>query len=706
MTHSKESTAENPYALQPAQLVWSEDGLPSAEDYDDVYFSRDNGLEESRYVFLQHNQLEQRWRNLDPAKPGRFTLVETGFGSGLNFLLCWQLWLQSAPESWQLQYLSFEKHPMRGEDLARSQAYWSELAPLAGILQQNYPPLIPGQHRRWLSSNASRHRVCLNLVFGDLHDTLPELLDSDWALINKDTLNKDIHNKDTHLPALNRPVVDAWLLDGFAPAKNPGMWQEPLFSCMNLLSGEHTTFATFTSAGIVKRGLKSAGFKVEKVKGYGRKREMLCGKWQPDYALTEPPAIPSPALPWHQPSSHGEIKHIAIIGAGLAGCSTAAALAQRGYRVTVIERHSQTATEASGNPQGILYTKLSPDPGALNHFTLSSFLYSLNYYRELLENNSSIEGELCGVLQLAANEKEALNFELLGQQLAGQHWLNLLPAESDALKNLGLRPFNRPAHFYPDAGWLNPASLCAHWLNHPNIELCTQTEALAITLGNTNWKISGAHDFQLDADAVVICNANDAKAFNQSAYLPTRAIRGQLSYIPADTLPSPLKTVICHEGYIAPAQGGQYCIGASFDLKNTHTELNDKDHQWNLEQLRALIPELAEKDIPILGGRAALRCASPDYLPIVGALPNIDEVDQSYAPLRKDARKHIAETPANLPNLFINIAHGSRGLTSTPLCAELVASYIAGELRPLPRSLCEHLAPTRFLIRDLMRNRR
>ncbi len=586
MNNSNAKPVVNPYALQTAQISWSDNGVPHADDYGDVYFSRDNGLEESRYVFLQHNHLAERWAALPKEQPGHFTILETGFGSGLNFLLSWQLWQKLAPPSWRLQYISLEKHPMQAEDLQLAHQHWADLKGLANALQKIYPARLPGHHRRWLNTADKRSAVCLDLVFGDLHQTLPELLDGDWA-VARDRQSQT----SSDYPLLNRPKIDAWFLDGFAPAQNPDMWQEPLFSCMDILSAAGTTFATFTSAGVVKRGLRSAGFKVQKVKGYGRKREMLCGYWQqhreedslaqnPASALseTEPRPEPTseprceqlcpPSLPWHQPSSYGTVQHIAVIGAGLAGCSTAAALAQRGYRVSVFERHASPATEASGNPQGILYTKLSPDPGALNHFTLSSYLYALNYYRLALQDHRPPIGELCGVLQLANTPRDEQNFKLLAEMLANQDWLTYFSAGAKTeLAPLGVpAEVTAAAHFFPDAGWLNPASLCDYYLRHPNITLHTETAALTLSQSEEKWQII-TQQRRYQADAVVVANANDALSFSQTNFLPLRAIRGQLSYIPESTLSQPLKTVICHEGYIAPAQHGQYCIGASFGTK-------------------------------------------------------------------------------------------------------------------------------------------
>ncbi|GAB3374298.1 bifunctional tRNA (5-methylaminomethyl-2-thiouridine)(34)-methyltransferase MnmD/FAD-dependent 5-carboxymethylaminomethyl-2-thiouridine(34) oxidoreductase MnmC [Spongiibacter taiwanensis] len=685
----------NPYALEPARIDW-DDGVPVARQFADVYFSRDDGVAESRHVFLHHNDLRQRWLSLAstaaPDAPGTFTIVETGFGTGLNFLLAWHLWQQVAPKHWRLHFISFEKHPLTLTDLQKSHQSWPELQHLAAILQHNYPPLIPGQHRRQMNCEP----VCLELIFDEAQAGLTALIEASSARGNGHEAR----------------MVDAWFLDGFAPAKNPDMWQLDVLRQLGQLSKIGATFATFTAVGAVRRGLAEQGFAVEKVAGFGRKREMLRGVYQDLVHLHPAPcdqaAPPLRFTPWHQPRSAVTGRAVCIIGGGLAGSSSARALAERGYRVTVIEREAEPARGASGNPQGILYTKLSPDPGSLNRFTLASFLHALAYYRPRLAAGL-IAGDLCGVVQVANNDSDITLFKRLETLLKNQDWVEYVDAEgASALAGI---PVRSPALFFPGAGWLSPTRVCRYWLDHPNITVHCNRDALSISRDEQaqTWHIRGLDDIALaGADLVVIANSNDAKAFEASRFLPTRPIRGQLTYLPTEALHQPPSRVICHEGYLAPPppQHDKLCLGASFDLRNPHSRVEDADHHWNLSQLETLSPGILRPGAAPVGGRAALRCASPDYLPIVGPLPDVARFDTDYETLRVDAKTTIDTVGSYLPGLYVNIAHGSRGLTSTPLCAELLASYIAGELSPMSRELCEHLSPARFLIRDLKKRRR
>lgn len=229
-----------------ADLEWTDDGQPLSRQFDDVYFSRESGLEETRYVFLQHNRLAERWAALP--EDGHFTIGETGFGTGLNFLCAWQLWEQLAPAQAHLHFISCEKYPLSADDLARALALWPELAVFSQQLIPHYRLLSPG----WQQISLANGRITLTLLIGDVLDTLP-LLDAGQG-------------------------VDAWFLDGFAPAKNPDMWQPELYRQLALKAAPGCTLATFTSAGDVRRGLQAAGFAMRKTPGFGRKRDMLCGE--------------------------------------------------------------------------------------------------------------------------------------------------------------------------------------------------------------------------------------------------------------------------------------------------------------------------------------------------------------------------------------------------------------------------------------------
>jgi len=225
-----------------AKIHWKEDGQPEAPDFDDIYFSHLGGLDESNHVFINGNQLRERFKNAL-----QFTIIETGFGTGLNFLAAWKLWQEVAPADSTLHFISTEKFPVNPEDLKKALSLWSDLTPLADQLLTNYIKLTEE------STVKFNKNVKLALHIGDVSSTLPTITEK----------------------------ADCWFLDGFTPAKNPEMWQDTLYQDMAKLSHTGTTFATFTSAGAVRRGLEAAGFMVRKQKGFAYKKEMISGIFNP-----------------------------------------------------------------------------------------------------------------------------------------------------------------------------------------------------------------------------------------------------------------------------------------------------------------------------------------------------------------------------------------------------------------------------------------
>lgn len=324
-----------PCRIEQATLRWNEQGTPVSEFFDDVYFSNDDGLNETRYVFLGGNQLPARFTT---HPNDLFIVAETGFGTGLNFLTLWQAFDQALSDHPQasvqrLHFISCEKYLLTRQDIIAAHQHWPELAKYASQLQQQWPEALSGCQRMLFNHG----QVTLDLWLGDIN-----------LLI--DTFDDSMNHQ-----------VDAWFLDGFAPSKNPEMWNDRVFSAMARLSRQGGTFATFTAAGFVRRGLQQAGFQAEKRKGFGRKREMLCGSL--------PQAVPVPVLrPWfNRPAEKG--KEIAVIGGGIASACLALALLRRGYQVSLYCADDAPATNASGNRQGALYPLLNSHDPALATFS-------------------------------------------------------------------------------------------------------------------------------------------------------------------------------------------------------------------------------------------------------------------------------------------------------------------------------------------------
>ncbi len=655
--------------LPHAQLDWDEQGRPRSRVFDDVYFSDKSGLDETRYVFLEQNRLAERFAAL-PAS-GRLVIGETGFGTGLNFLCAWQLFEQHAVAGARLHFVSVEKYPLSPADLQRALALWPELKPLADQLLKHYVAIHQGFQRITLADG----RVTLTLLIGDALEQLPQL----------------------------DAQIDAWFLDGFAPAKNPDMWTAELFVELARLAAPGSTISTFTSTGWVRRLLNAAGFKMKRTPGIGHKWEILRGEflgWPSDVA---PPA---PEKPWFaRPAPVTGERRALVIGAGLAGCATASSLAARGWQVSLLERHDGVAQEASGNPQGVLYLKLSAHGTALSQLIVSGF----GYTRRLLETlQRGTDWDDCGVLQLAFNAKEAERHAQLAAAFPEDllQWLDQPEAQHRAgiaLAHGGL--------YYPEGGWVHPPALCQAQAAQPNIELLSHRDVLELRKVDDQWQAFDGDRLLASAPVVVLAGAAEIKRFAQSAELPLKRIRGQITRLAETAESRALTTVVCAEGYVAPARLGEHTLGASFDFNNDDLTPTIAEHQGNLAMLEEISSDLVSRlhisaqPVENLQGRAAFRCTSPDYLPIVGPLADREAFDQAYATLAKDARQVPDVACPWLDGLYVNSGHGSRGLITAPLSGELLAAWLDNEPLPLPRSVAEACHPNRFALRRLIRGK-
>jgi tRNA 5-methylaminomethyl-2-thiouridine biosynthesis bifunctional protein len=648
-----------------AQIDWDEHGRPHSRQYDDIYFSKDQSLEETRHVFIEQNQMRQRLSGL--AADACMVIGETGFGTGLNFFCAWQLFEALAPATARLHFVSVEKYPLSREDLQRALQLWPELAPFTSQLLEQYVAVHPGFQQFSLAEG----RVTLTLMIGDALERLPQL----------------------------DARVDAWFLDGFAPAKNPDMWTPELFAQIARLSGPGTTLGTFTSTGWVRRSLVAAGFVMRRVPGIGKKWEVMAGQFQGEPSER--------AAPWYArpPAAQGP-REALVIGAGLAGCATAQSLAARGWQVKVLERHEAAAQEASGNPQGVLYLKLSAHGTTLSQMILAGFGYTRRWLERLQRGQA---WDACGVLQLAFDDQEAARQARLAAAFDHSLLQALERPEAESIAGVALPSGGL---FYPEGGWVHPPALCQAQLQHPAIELLTHHEVIRLRKVEGGWEAWDGERLLASAPHVVLAAAAEIRSFEPCAGLPLKRIRGQITRLPATVASRALATVVCAEGYVAPPRGNEHTVGASFDFHNVDLAPTTAEHQGNLGLLQEISSDLAERlgaaglDPALLEGRAAFRCTSPDYLPIVGPVSDPAAFAQAYAVLGKDARQ-VPDAPCPwLDGLYVNSGHGSRGLITAPLSGELIAAWIIGEPLPVPRPVAEACHPNRFQLRELIRGKR
>ncbi|HEX8469845.1 MAG TPA: tRNA (5-methylaminomethyl-2-thiouridine)(34)-methyltransferase MnmD [Brevundimonas sp.] len=355
MLPSDDATADPLPDSGHADLTWSEDGAPRSSRFGDVYFSKDDGLAESRAVFLQGCGLPERWKDRD-----RFTVAELGFGTGLNIIALLDLWRREGPPTGWLNIFSIEAFPLTADEAARALAAWPDVADIAEALIAVWPTRTPGFHR----IDLPEFRATLDLAIGD----------AKWALSEW------------------QGAADGWFLDGFSPALNPDMWSEPVMDGIAARSAPGARVATFTVAGAVRRGLSERGFEVEKRPGHGRKRERL-EAWLPDGAPAQ-----------------GTPRSVAVIGAGIAGASVARALTALGVSVTVIEAERPGAG-GSGFPAALVTPRLDAGDAVIAGFHAQA----LKRARDLYGATPGAVVAL-GVLQLEQAERDRNRFAKVAAQ--------------------------------------------------------------------------------------------------------------------------------------------------------------------------------------------------------------------------------------------------------------------------------------------------
>jgi tRNA 5-methylaminomethyl-2-thiouridine biosynthesis bifunctional protein len=639
-----------PEVLRPAELAFSDDGTPWSEAYGDVYHAAAGGPGQAEHVFLRGNGLPDRWRGAT-----RFVILETGFGTGLNFLATWAAWRAAPTRPERLHYLAIEKHPFQAHDLERLHARWPDYAELSSALRARWPILVPGAQRLELDGG----RVILTLLLGDAETMLPRLA----------------------------ARIDAFFLDGFAPARNPEMWSPELCRQLANLAAPGATLATWSVAGGVREALAAAGFALEKSPGYSSKREMLTGRYSPP-AYRPARAAPTPP----------EERHAIVLGAGLAGSACCERLAARGWRVDLIERHEAPASEASGNLAGIFHPLIARDDSIQARLTRSAFLYALDAWCRLRARGYDFPWDASGLGQLARDaEHEALQRELPALMGYPAEYVEYLDASAMAAHIGHAVPMGgwRVAR----GGWANPAGLC-----RANLSACGDAlrvhyarEVTRLERIDDVWRAIAANGQAIaEAPHVVIANGMGAARLPWTAPLPLRSVRGQVTLIPRGMIPE-VGMPMCREGYLTPSLEGMHCAGASYDLDENPAPRPECD-AGNMQRLARILDDVPALPDPLrLGSRVGFRAVSPDRLPLVGALPD-------YAAMHGLEATQLVHLP-RVPGMHVLLGYASRGIIWSALMAELLASCIEGEPLPVEADLAEAVDPGRYPLKALRKGK-
>lgn len=659
-------------------------GVPYSALYDDIYHAVAGAAQQTRHVFLQGNGLPQRWQGRD-----QFVILETGFGLGNNFLETWANWQADPKRCRHLFFVSIEKHPLTRSDLERVHA---EGSPLASELIRAWPVLTPGLHT--LSFEDERGQVTLLLGLGDVADILPKLV----------------------------LQADAFYLDGFAPSKNPQMWEPNLLARLGRLAAPGATAATWSIARGVRDGLAQAGFVVTRGPGFASKRDMIQAVYAPRHQ-------PAPPAGGYQPPPSPHVRHAIVIGAGLAGCAATWALCREGWRVTLVDRQPGIAQEASGNPGGMFHAVLHGEDGIHARAHRAAALDLMAAVAPWIRSGR-LSGQIEGLLRLDKKFDFSTAQELitrLGIPAEYVRWI-----ERQEAQDLTGVPVPAGGWLFRQAGWLHPAGLAkvlleeaerwsarhGHAVSYRWAQTVRSLTREVAAEGTAQWQIH-ADDETYAAPYVVLANANGLNlltevlpAESRVARLPLSPIRGQITTVAEESLDqnAPPRIPIAGGGYALHLPDGRILTGATTQHHDDDPSIRALDHQHNLRQAAALgvlssAPDLEEVEqlsqTDSLQGRTGWRAVTPDRLPLVGAWPlGPDRLKDAEPRARLDQVRMIPRERTPQSGLFVMGGLGSRGITWSILASRLLVHWMSGTPCPVESDLRDALDPARFVARD------
>ena len=665
-------------------LHFNEDGSPFSVKFNDIYFDHEAGYQQSEQVFLGGNNIYDRLQQ----KHDEFIIGETGFGTGLNFLLTLQIYIKLSQDSEnnlpKLHFISVEKYPLTLKQLKKSHQIFPELSVYSNMLLAQYPN-IETLDENSISINFLDGAVTLTLIFKD-------------ASIGLSQIN-----------APKNGFIDAWYLDGFSPAKNLDMWSEALFKQIGRLSKPQASIATFTVAGFVNRHLKKIGFRTSKNSYIGNKHEMLTGIFQQS---------PTSKKGYQLRKLITKPQHVSIIGGGIASACAALALTKQGIKVTIYCKDNSLAQGASSNAIGALYPLLHQKPDDISLFYQKAFWQAKKVYNSVIEQGFDFPHQWCGLLEIAY--KEAIENRQRKFTTLSTWPKNLITSvnadEASKLANIDLA---NGGLFMPHAGWLSPPSAVKQIINaaketkrlrvENNIlvkKIFQKSENSKFDSHNKNWTLI-TNKGEIDASVVVLCGGAELIDFDWVNQLPFSSVQGQVTGMKTNKNISNLSTVICHKGYLTPSFNNEHCIGATFNKDCTRITALPEDDIFNLNMLTTCLPDITDKvnwtTNDITRSKSRLRCMTPDHMPMVGPMPDIQKHVETYPKLAKDKNWKYNNVAPVIDNLYIMMGFGARGLCSAPLAADILTADLCGSPFPVDSQMLFNLSPNRFVIRDIIR---
>ncbi|MBN22254.1 MAG: hypothetical protein CL678_13315 [Bdellovibrionaceae bacterium] len=574
-------------------IEWK-NGTPISSDFDDVYYSVDDGKEESYSVFIDGNDL--------PEKLEKFSyihIVELGFGTGLNFLNFWEAWKKSKNKP-RVYFQSVEKYPLSLEQIRKALQKWN--FPL-DLFLENYTP-----EGIWKTS-FENGKIQLEVYFEE---------------VNQFSVRPEVSQ------------IDVLFLDGFNPKKNPQMWTKNLFETLRKKSTHRVSFSTFTSQSQVRKNLEDAGFDVEKVSGFGKKRERLKGR------RNKNPHLYLGTLSF-------QVKKVGVVGAGLAGSAIADALAKRGVQVEVFDVCELPAQKTSGNPAALYHPSLSQKRDEILDWNEQAYQFLL---REL-NSRPEVIHEKSGSYLTWKTESKQQRYQKASQ-------LNLkIPVEYQEEQN---------RIYFPKGGWVSPVSLVNSRLNHSLIRFIGETTVNSYRKENQGWILETSLGDQGPFDAIVFANGMNLLKNKGMENICLKPVRGQVFTIKKQlNFSRPVQS----DAYVIP-MGAHFLLGATHDLKIN----SEEPRAGAFEEVMEKASDLFSGKVDYESTRVGVRVTTLNHFPIIGPwspfLKNINSsIDMTY------------EMPPLSDGLFVFTGLGSRGVLYSGMASECLVQWIFKERRTM-----------------------
>ncbi|HAF87677.1 MAG TPA: hypothetical protein DCG13_03855 [Legionellales bacterium] len=584
-------------------------------------------------------------------KSSHMIILEIGFNHALDFLLCWQHWLERCDDKTLHFFMLAECFPSF-EAFARYRQLYPELALLINQLLQVYPVLTPGFHELVLADGCVR----LTLILGEISASLDAFI-----CCGDSVLEQKVKTHFASLIYLNQHQKNNNFLTQIKMlSQSKALIHAPLMALDASYELLQLPFDNTT--------------------------------WLMNQASMAPYHLKRRATPWHLPEAPTDVsKDIVIIGAGLAGCTLAHFLALRGFNITLIDEHKSVAGGASGIKQAVLYPKLSAHQSNFSQLMLESYLFATKFYQQILAHHQV--GELNGMLELTQNKPS--------QSL--QNWFEAYPqlgkymnAEA-ASKKAGIM-LDKSGIYFPDSGWINVPKLCRYLIKHPGITVLNHQPIQQLVYLNGHWHVN-----HLKVSKVVIACGHTTHLFEPTAFLPIQQVSGSVSYVRSSNGLQNLNIPLCGQGHLLPKCAHMHLVGATYHPVEKCQDIYAHHHE-NLSKLSHLTGiTLANKAVQNIW--TGVRAVTPDYLPYVGPVPKAELFKVQFKAWSKDKNRWLDTLTSYHPGLFAMAGFGSRGLTTIPYMAEFLASFINNEPLKLSQNLIKAVSLARVLRKKIIQDK-